>query len=112
MYSTNFGSSADSTFRILGDQGLMDMTNWNAPYVSAEGGSKNKGIIRGKKDVDPVERPDHWTNWLQCLRSRRTPHASIDDGYHHGVATLMAVQSYDTGKRVIYDQEKRQILPG
>jgi predicted dehydrogenase len=111
-YSTNFGSSADNSFKIIGDQGLMDMTNWNSPFYSAEGGSKKAGVIRGKNPVKPIERPDHWLNWLQCLRTRETPHASIDDGYAHGVATLMAVQSYDTGKRMIYDKATRRILPG
>ena len=111
-YSTNFGSSADSSFKIVGDQGLLDMTDWNSPILSAEGGSKNAGVIRGRTPVEPVPRPDHWVNWLQCLRTRKTPHASIDDGYAHGVACLMAVQAYDTGRRMIYDPLTREILPG
>ena len=111
-YSTNFGSSADSSMKIMGDQGLLDMTNWNAPILSAEGGSKNAGVIRGRTPVEPVARPDHWLNWLQCLRTRQTPHASMDDGYAHGVACLMAVQAYDTGRRMTYDPVTRQILPG
>jgi predicted dehydrogenase len=111
-YSTNFGSSADNSFKIIGDQGLMDMTDWNSPILSAEGGSKNAGVIRGRTPVTPVARPDHWLNWLQCLRTRETPHASMDDGYAHGVACLMAVQACDTGQRMTYDPVTRQILPG
>ncbi len=111
-YSTNFGNGGDNSFKILGDQGLMDMTSWTEPFVTAEGGSKNRGVIRGKKAVEPVARPDHWVNWLECLRSRKTPHASIDDGYAHGVACLMAVQSFDTGHRMTYDPTTRKILPG
>ena len=111
-YSTNFGSSADNRMAIIGDQGLLDMTNWSSPILSAEGGSKNVGVIRGKTPVEPVARPDHWLNWLQCLRSRQTPHASMDDGYAHGVACLMAVQAYDTGRRTTFDPVTRQILPG
>ncbi len=56
--------------------------------------------------------PDHFLDWLQCLRTRKTPNASIDAGYQHAVACIMAMQSYDTGKRMIYDHEKRQIRPG
>jgi predicted dehydrogenase len=111
-YSTNFGNGSDNSFKILGDQGLMDMTSWTEPFISAEGGSKNRGVIRGQKAVEPVERPDHWVNWLECLRTRKTPHASIDDGYAHGVACLMAVQSYDTGRRMTFNPQTRQILPG
>lgn len=111
-YSTNFGSSADNRMAIIGDQGLLDMTNWSSPILSAEGGSKNAGVIRGKTPVKPVARPDHWLNWVQCLRTRQTPHASIDDGYAHGVACLMAVQAYDTGQRMTFDPVTRRILPG
>jgi len=111
-YSTNFGSSADSSFKIIGDQGLMDMTNWTSPILSAEGGSKNAGVIRGKTPVEHVPQPDHWLDWLQCLRTRKTPNASMDDGYAHGVACLMAIQAFDTGQRMTYDPATRQILPG
>ena len=60
-------------------------------------------------DVTPVERPDHFLNWLQCMRSGETPHASIDAGYQHAVAVLMAVISYDTGRKTTYDSKQRKI---
>jgi predicted dehydrogenase len=111
-YSTNFGNDSDNTMKILGDQGTVDMTNWNEPFVSAEGGSQNRGVIRGKKPVDPVDRPDHWLDWLQCMRSGKTPNAPIEAGYQHAIACLMAVQSMTTGQRMIYDPVKSEIRPG
>jgi len=86
------------------------MIRSSAPWYSAEGGRKRDGEIRGKVDVTPIDRPDHFHNWLQCMRSGRTPHASIDAGYQTGVAVLMAVVSYDTGKRTMYDETKRAIV--
>ena len=77
--------------------------------VPAEGGSKGKGLIRGKKPVKEIEQPDHFLNWLQCLRTRETPNASIEAGYQHSVASIMAMQSYDSGRRTVYDAEKREI---
>ncbi len=111
-YSTNFGNSSDKAFRIHGDQGVMDIQNWNKPVLTAEGGFRNRGVIRGTKPVAPVQRPDHYLDWLQCLRTRKTPNASIDAGYQHAVACLMAVRSYDTGRRQIYDADKREIRAG
>ena len=70
---------------------------------------KRDGKIRGKQEVTPVPRPEHFLNWLQCMRSGETPHASIDAGYQHAVAVLMAVISYETGKRTTYDHAKRAI---
>jgi predicted dehydrogenase len=112
-YSTNFGNGSGNTFKIFGDAGVLDMVNWNAPILTAEGAnSKKKGPIRGKKPIEEVQRPDHFLDWLQCLRTRKTPNASIDAGYQHGVAVIMAMISYDTGRRMVYDAQKREIYPG
>jgi len=62
--------------------------------------------------VEEVQRPDHFLDWLQCLRTRKTPNASIDAGYQHAVATIMAMRSYDTGDRMIYDHQRREIRKG
>jgi hypothetical protein len=44
------------------------------------------------------------------MRTGETPHASIDAGYQHAIAVLMAVISYDTGKKTKYDPKQRKIL--
>jgi predicted dehydrogenase len=107
--SNNFGNSSGNFKKIFGTKGTMDVTNANATSYSAEGGPKRDGQIRGKVDVKGIERPDHFLNWLQCMRSGETPHASIDDGFQHAVTVLMAVVSYDTGKKTIWDAKKRTI---
>jgi len=112
-YSTNFGNGSGNSFKIFGDAGVLDMVNWNEPILSADGAiSTKKGPIRGKIPVKDIERPDHFLDWLQCLRTRKTPNASIDAGYQHAVAVIMAMKSYDTGLRMIYDAEKREISRG
>jgi len=111
-YSSSLGNGSGNTFKIFGDQGVLDMVVWNSPVLTAEGGSKNKGAIRGKQPVQDVQRPDHFLDWLQCLRSRKTPNASIDAGYQHAVAVIMAMTAYDTGRRQVYDVEKREIREG
>lgn len=111
-YTTNFGNSAAKSFKILGDQGMLDLENWSDPKLSADGGSKNKGIIRGVNDVEPVDMPDHFLDWLQCIRSRKLCNAPLSAGYQHAVAGTMAVMAWKTGKRMIYDREKREIREG
>ena len=112
-YSTNCGNGSGNSFKIFGDQGELDMVNWNAPFLTAEGAnSKKKGPIRGKNPVKEVDCPEHFLNWLQCLRTRKTPNASIDAGYQHAVAVIMAMQSYDAGQRMVYDATTREIRPG
>ena len=111
-YSTYCGNDSANSFKILGNEGVLDMVSWTDPVLSAEGGSKRSGKIRGKVPVKKVEIADHFLDWLQCLRSRKTPNASIDAGYQHAVACLMAVQAFDTGKRQVYDVQKREIREG
>ena len=64
------------------------------------------------KHVEYIERPDHMQNWLQCLRSRKTPHAPIEAGFQHAVAVIMAMEAYDKGRRMVYDAELREIREG
>lgn len=107
--SNNFGNFSGNSRKFYGDKGTLAVDNWNAPTYSADGGPKRDGKIRGKMEVTPIPRPDHFLNWLQCMRSNETPHASIDAGFQHAVAVLMAVVSYDTGKKTTYDAAKRTI---
>ncbi len=111
-YSTNFGNGSGNSFKIFGDQGVLDMVQWTKPVLTAEGGAKRMGQIRGRNPVEDVPHDDHFLDWLKCLRSRGTPNASIEAGYQHAVACLMAVRSFDTGKRTIYDAAKREIREG
>ncbi|MCX7826490.1 MAG: hypothetical protein N2689_13160, partial [Verrucomicrobiae bacterium] len=69
------------------------------------------GTIRGVNEVKPIETPDHFLDWLQCMRSGKTTRAPIEAGYQHSVACLMAVQSYNTGRRTTYDHARRAIVP-
>ena len=109
VYTTNFGNGFGNRFRLSGDAGVLKMDKWSEPVYTAEGGSKNKGTIRGENKVTEIPMPDHFLDWLQCIRSRQTPNASIDAGYQHAVACLMAMESYRSGRRTIFDKESRTI---
>lgn len=111
-YSTNFGNSAGNGTRIYGRNGTLRVDRRGEPVYSAEGGLKRDGTIRGENIVPAIARPDHVLDWLQCLRTGATPHAPIDAGYRHAVATIMATMSYETGRRMRYDAVNRSISPG
>lgn len=112
-YSTNFSNGSGNSFRIYGDTGAIDMVDWNNPYFTTDGTLSEKVEKKaGKEPIESVEMPDHVLDWLQCIRDRRTPNASIDAGYQHGVAVIMAMQAFDNGKRLVYDAEKREIHGG
>jgi hypothetical protein len=48
-------------------------------------------------------------NWLECLRSRKTPNEA---GYAHSVAVIMADEAYVRGTRMVYDPAKRSMRQG
>lgn len=110
-YSTNFGNGAGNSLKLFGTKGILDMVDWNKPVVSGEGAFA-KGELGERKPVEPVERPDHFLDWLQCLRSRKEPNASIDAGYQHAVAVILADMAYATGRRQVYDPGRREIREG
>jgi predicted dehydrogenase len=111
-YSTNFGNASGSVLKIYGDQGVIDLTRWQTPTYSRAGAIKPSEAPKEETPVPPVETPDHFLNWLECLRSRKTTNAPIEAGYNHCVPALMAMQAFDTGLRQIYDPEKREIRAG
>jgi len=65
-----------------------------------------------QEPVEPIDTPDHFLDWLQCLRNRKPTRAPIEAGYQHAVAVIMAVKASDTGKRQVYDPDRREIREG
>lgn len=107
--ANNMGNSGGNTRKFYGDKGVLNVDNWAAPTYNCEGSPRRDGTIRGKNDVKLVDHPDHFLDWLQCMRSGETPNAPINAGYQHAVAVLMAMESYETGRKTIYDPVKRKI---
>ena len=51
-------------------------------------------------------------NWMECVRSRKTPNASIEAGYSHSVALCMCIAAMQTGTRVTFDDKTEQVIAG
>jgi predicted dehydrogenase len=107
-YTTNFGNSGGDVIRYCGDKGTLRL-GWSDATLSADGGIHRDGSIRGENKVEPIEQPDHWVNWYRCMRDGTTPNASLDAGYQHAIASIMATMSYETGRRTRFDPAKRTI---
>lgn len=111
-YTTNFGNSNGNHIYFMGDQGTLNMTPWTKPSYSRAGAGKPSELPKEDTLVEPIETPDHFLDWLQCIRNRSTCRAPIEAGLQHAVAVIMAVKAADTGRRQIYDPEKREIKEG
>jgi predicted dehydrogenase len=49
-------------------------------------------------------------NWMECVRSRKTPNANIEAGYSHSVALCMTIAAIQTGRRVTFDDAKQEVV--
>ena len=71
-------------------------------------------LLPGDTSLPPMgmgdEEPSHMTNWLDCLRSRKQPNATVHHGFAHSVACMKATHSYWTGKRIYWDPKAEAIL--
>lgn len=65
--------------------------------IPAEGGTPGESVAA------------HVQNWLECMRSRKAPHADVMTGYYHSVACIMAHQSAYAGKRLYWDRRREAI---
>ena len=54
----------------------------------------------------------HMRNWMECVRSRKTPNADIHAAYNHSVALCMTIAALQTGKRITFDDAQQRVVVG
>jgi hypothetical protein len=77
----------------------------NAEKMSNDADTSNGG--RGDPQTNANMR-----NWMECVRSRKTPNASIRAGYSHSIALCMNVAAIQTGLKVTFDEKTQQVMVG
>jgi predicted dehydrogenase len=86
---------------LLSTVSLMD----NAEKMSNDADTSSGG--RGDPQTNANMR-----NWMECVRSRKTPNASIRAGYSHSIALCMNVAAIQTGQKVTFDDKTQQVMVG
>ena len=137
-YKTVFGNSYRSFSRIQGRDGtIVNYGGEGAPLfsISTEGGrAEYSGSVTINKlpvsslesdqesvvKVAGAEAPSsdspgddsvvHATNWLRAMQSRKQPNSTVDHGFSHSIVTIMAAQSYWSGKRLYWNPHTEEIL--
>ncbi|MEP6539788.1 MAG: Gfo/Idh/MocA family oxidoreductase [Bryobacteraceae bacterium] len=54
--------------------------------------------------------PTHMKNWLDCLRSRKQPNATVEHGFAQSVAVIMAARAQQEGKKLYWDPAAEAIV--
>lgn len=104
-YSTTFGNAGGGdglTFR--GTNGTFDTRTMT---FRGAGGGPNK--LKEEIVVPPQESSSHLQNWLECVRTRRTPNASPEVALGAVAAVVMSVQAMHSGRRTYFDPVRLEI---
>ena len=51
----------------------------------------------------------HLVNWLQAIRDRKEPNATVDHGFSHAIVCIMAAQAYWSGKKQYWNRATETI---
>ena len=128
-YATSFGNDAPSFTRIMGKKGtLLNSGGEGSPrwqFVEEKGNHEEDFDVERKRVVKDILLPgdkalppagigdedlSHMTNWLDCIRSRQQPNATVQHGFSHSVACMMAAKSYWSGRKLYWDSKSEEIL--
>ena len=55
---------------------------------------------------------NHVRNWMECVRSRKQPHAPVEAGYSHSIANIMTTAASHTGLRATFDEATQEVMVG
>ena len=55
---------------------------------------------------------NHIRNWMECVRSRKTPNAPVEAGYSHSIANIMTNAAVHTGYKVFFDEKTQEVMAG
>ena len=121
-YSTSFGNDAPGFTRYMGKKAtLINIGGEGSPryrLVEEKGNHEDDPdiddrragkylLLPGEKELPPMAIDDlsveHMANWIECIRSRQQPIATVHDGFAQSVACIMATESYWTGKKLYWD---------
>ncbi len=54
--------------------------------------------------------PAHMRNWFECMRSREQPNATVEHGFAHSVAVIMAARAQREGRKLYWDKAAEEIV--
>jgi len=121
IYSSRMGNSArGNSDTYYSKDGTIDLSSGKITRDGglteryAKGGWKPSAMAEKTLGDEAARRENsvvtHMRNWLECVRSRKSPVADIEAGYNHSVALCMTIAALQSGKRATFDDIKQQVV--
>jgi len=106
-WDSGFGNNQlGITEDVLGTDGTISK-NQQIRYTPQKVNRKDLNEAVGNT---PTPQNAHMQNFLDCIRTGRTPNCSFEVGFRTAVACRMAVDSYRQGRTMKWDAAKQEIL--
>lgn len=74
--------------------------------------SNTEKVVASANTGGDVLTSNHVRNWMECVRSRKQPHAPVEAGYSHSIATIMTNAAVHTGQKVTFDEQTQEVMAG
>jgi predicted dehydrogenase len=74
-------------------------------------GEKEKVVASANTGGD-ILTSNHVRNWMECVRSRKQPHAPVEAGYSHSIANIMTTAASHTGLKATFDEATQEVMVG
>ncbi|HXX28241.1 MAG TPA: hypothetical protein VEI99_07230, partial [Terriglobales bacterium] len=97
---------------ILGSDGTIEHGWSESDMVNGEEGESIRyypekvNRPRGAALVGKSKDQDHMGNWIDCVRTRKTPNAPVEIGYRSAIAVHMANLAYRHRQRMTLEEAK------
>jgi predicted dehydrogenase len=104
---TNKVSSKGGLTKHFADE--MNMQPNLLPELSL--GEKEKVVASANTGGD-ILTSNHVRNWMECVRSRKQPHAPVEAGYSHSIANIMTTAASHTGLKATFDEATQEVMVG
>ena len=114
IYYSNGGELNLNTNKVSSKGGLtqkmaeaMNMKPFLLPDMSL---SETEKVVASANTGGDKLTSNHIRNWMECVRSRKTPNAPVEAGYSHSIATIMTNAAVHTGAKVTFDEKTQEVM--
>ncbi len=116
IYYSNGGELNLNTNKVSPKGGLtkahaaeMNMQPNLLPEINLSDAAK---VVASANTGGDVLTSNHVKNWMECVRSRKQPHAPVEAGYSHSIANIMTTAAVHTGQKATFDEQTQEVMAG
>lgn len=114
IYYSNGGEINLNTNKVTPSGGLTqhfaDAMHMQANLLPEMELSNTEKVVTSANTGGDALTSAHIRNWMECVRSRKQPHAPVEAGYSHSIANIMTTAAIHTGVKVTFDEKTQNVM--